>query len=335
MSQIITPGGPIRSAQSQKSSKSAPQPGDAGGNSTGSDQPVIVDITMENINDVLSLSATTPVLMDFWADWCEPCKALMPIVEKLANDYKGAFVLAKVNADEHPMIAQQLGVRGLPTLRLLKQGQFVEELTGAQTEEAVKSMLDKHVEAPEADDDSENDALIKQIKRARRLGAYPEALAALKEAIEKNPKHYEYQKWLAYILIDQKDFDGAETVVENLPSGEAARTAAAARLQFARISEALPSKEALASQLTQLRGADEKKGENSDEIAELIYNLGVQEVIAEAYSTALDHFMDLAARYSSYRDELGRKSLLLVFDLLGPNEPLAKQYRRKLFAMLH
>ena len=93
-------------------------------------------------------SHNRPVVVDFWADWCEPCKVLMPLLEKIATDYNGAFLLAKVNADEQGMIAQQFGVRSLPTVMVIQNGQPVDGFAGAQSEQEIMSMLGKYLPKP-------------------------------------------------------------------------------------------------------------------------------------------------------------------------------------------
>ena len=104
----------------------------------------IVEIDESNAQQLLiDESMTRPVVVDFWADWCGPCKQLMPILEKLADEYQGAFLLAKVNADEQQMLAQQLGVRSLPTVMVIKEGQPIDGFSGAQPESAVREMLEK------------------------------------------------------------------------------------------------------------------------------------------------------------------------------------------------
>lgn len=114
---------------------------------------VIIDVTMENAQSVLiETSHTRPVLIDFWADWCEPCKTLAPVLEALAQEYAGKFLLAKVNADELGPIAGQLGVRSLPTLILMQAGQPVDGLVGAQSAQAIRAMLDKYVQPAWKDD---------------------------------------------------------------------------------------------------------------------------------------------------------------------------------------
>ncbi len=106
----------------------------------------IVDINLENAKQLLvDESFTRPVLIDFWADWCAPCKSLMPILEKLANEYAGAFLLAKVNADEMGMISSQFGVRSLPTVILMKDGQPIDGFAGALPEKEVRELLEKYL----------------------------------------------------------------------------------------------------------------------------------------------------------------------------------------------
>jgi len=305
----------------------------------------IVDVTPENLGDLIAQSNTVPLLLDFWADWCEPCQALMPIVERLADAYQGRFILGKVNADDQPFIARQLGVRSLPTLKLIKEGQLVGELLGAQTEQAIRTFLDPHVAAPEASADSEGDALEAQVERARRMKAYPLALQALDEAIQKNPKHYLYQKLLAFVLIDQGDLDGAAHVVENLPEEDPHRLSAAAKLQFARqVTVAHPIDELL-DQLEQAQArfdhlfadhAPESDVERcKNEIADLLYTLGVLSVMSDDYSTAFDYFIRILSEFPNFRDGVGKASLLSLFDILGRDDVLSKQYRRKMFTLLH
>jgi len=109
----------------------------------------IVEISQENAQALLiDESFKRPVLIDFWADWCAPCKSLMPILETLANEYAGAFLLAKVNADEQQAITSQFGVRSLPTVMLVKDGQPVDGFTGAQPEPQVRELLEKYLPKP-------------------------------------------------------------------------------------------------------------------------------------------------------------------------------------------
>ena len=140
----------------------------------------IVEIDESNAQQLLiDESMTRPVVVDFWADWCGPCKQLMPILEKLADEYQGAFLLAKVNADEQQMLAQQLGVRSLPTVMVIKEGQPIDGFSGAQPESAVREMLDKHLPSPQADALMEAEKLLAE-------GDIPAALALYRSAWEES-----------------------------------------------------------------------------------------------------------------------------------------------------
>src|SRR5690554_5881430 len=110
---------------------------------------VIVDADAGNIQQLLELSMQVPVLLDCWAPWCEPCKNLMPVLEKLAREYRGAFILAKLNIDENQEIAAQLGVRSVPDVKLISQGGLVDHFQGALPEKQVREWLGRYFPAPE------------------------------------------------------------------------------------------------------------------------------------------------------------------------------------------
>ena len=108
----------------------------------------MIDITTENFeSDVIVASQTTPVLVDFWAPWCGPCKQLMPVLEKLETEYAGRFTLAKINVDDEQQIAGMFGVRSVPTVVLMVNGQPVDGFAGAQPEGQIRALLDKHLPA--------------------------------------------------------------------------------------------------------------------------------------------------------------------------------------------
>ena len=129
----------------------------------------IVNIDETNAAQLLiEESHKRPVVVDFWADWCEPCKVLMPLLEKIANEYQGAFLLAKVNADEQQMISQQFGVRSLPTVMVIQDGQPVDGFAGAQPENAVREMLEKYLPRPW-------DGLLQLAQEAMEKGEFAQA----------------------------------------------------------------------------------------------------------------------------------------------------------------
>ena len=109
------------------------------------DSPFIIDVTSENYQQVMEASFKVPVLLDFWASWCQPCLALTPVLVKLAEEYDGKFLLGKLNTEDEQEIAAQFGIRSIPTVKLFRDGQPVDEFMGALPEQAVRDFLDKHI----------------------------------------------------------------------------------------------------------------------------------------------------------------------------------------------
>ena len=109
------------------------------------DSPFIIDVTRDNYQQVMEASFKVPVLMDFWASWCQPCHALMPVLAKLADEYEGKFLLAKLNTEEEQEIAAHFGIRSIPTVKLFHEGQPVDEFLGALPEKAVREFIDRHI----------------------------------------------------------------------------------------------------------------------------------------------------------------------------------------------
>ena len=164
----------------------------------------VVNIDESNAQEqLIEESHNRPVVVDFWADWCEPCKQLMPILEKLAAEYAGAFLLAKVNADEQQTLASQLGVRSLPTVMVIKDGQPIDGFAGAQPESAVREMLEKHLPSPW-------NAKIAEATELLDAGDTAAALALLRGAWEDSNKLKELTLAYAGALVEANRLDEAK-----------------------------------------------------------------------------------------------------------------------------
>ncbi len=136
------------------------------------DSPFIVEVSRANFEQLLQTSFEVPVLIDFWADWCQPCHMLMPILARLADDYQGKFLLAKLNTEQEQEIAARFGIRSIPTCKLFRDGQPVDEFMGALPEQAVRQFLDKHMAR-------EPDPAVEQARQLLQAGDAKGAAAAL------------------------------------------------------------------------------------------------------------------------------------------------------------
>jgi putative thioredoxin len=165
---------------------------------------------MQNFqNLVLEKSINKPVLVDFWADWCQPCQTIMPMLAKLAEEYDGKFELAKVNADEEQELAAHFGIKSLPTMKLFYQGQIVDERMGAVPESDIRAMIDKHIV-------SESDQLVQAAMMAYQQGHTEQALEVLNNALAKDPDNAELKVTIAQMVYGEGDSKSAEVLLDSL-----------------------------------------------------------------------------------------------------------------------
>jgi len=288
-----------------------------------SQTPFIFDVTSANFEQlVLENSFHKPVLVDFWADWCAPCKALMPLLAKITEEYQGELLLAKVNCDIEQDVVARFGVRSLPTVVLFKDGQPVDGFAGAQPESAIRTMLEPHAQlppAPEAD----------QLEAAQALfaeGRIGEAENLLKQLLAEDNENAAALILYARCLAERAELGEAETVLNAVKGDEHKQALAAARAQltFLRQANDLPEVADLKSRLAQNAEDDEAT-----------YQLAIQQLARQQYETALDGLLKLFVRNRNYADGLPHKTLLQVFDLLGNDHPLVTTYRRKLYQAIY
>jgi putative thioredoxin len=289
-----------------------------------SDLPYIFDISgaasFEQL--VIENSFHKPVLVDFWAEWCAPCKALMPLLAKITEEYRGELLLAKVNCDIEQDIVARFGIRSLPTVVLFKDGQPVDGFAGAQAESAIRAMLEPHVSLPPAE-------AADPLESAHALfaeGRIDAAEALLKQTLSENSEQPAALILYARCLAERGELGEAETVLNAVQGDEHRQALAAARAQltFLRQAADLPDAAELKSRLAQTPGDDEAS-----------YQLAIQQLARQQYEAALDALLALFIRNRSYADGLPHKTLLQVFDLLGNDHPLVTLYRRKLYQAIY
>ena len=271
---------------------------------------------------VIQNSFHKPVLVDFWAEWCAPCKALMPLLAKITEEFRGELLLAKVDCDAEQDIVMRFGIRSLPTVVLFKDGQPVDGFAGAQPESAIREMLKPHVAepAPLAAD---------PLETARALFAeerFSEAEALLKRVLTENNENGAALILYARCLAERGELGEAEAVLNAVKGDEhkQALAGAKAQLTFLRQAASLPDGAELKSRLAQNPDDDEAS-----------YQLAVQQLARQQYEAALDGLLKLFVRNRSFHEGLPHKTLLQVFDLLGNDHPLVTLYRRKLYQAIY
>ena len=280
----------------------------------------IVNVTMANAKQLLiDESFQRPVLIDFWADWCAPCKVLMPILEKLANEYAGQFLLAKVNCDEEQHIATQFGVRSLPTVMVVKDGQPVDGFAGAQPEAAVREMLDKYLPKPW-------DMLLQQARELSAAGDHGGALNLLRRAYEDSRKRADIGIELAAVLLELNRLDEAQAQLDAIKLADRDQThqQLLAQLELRRQAAKTPAIQALEAELAR----------DPDNL-ETAYQLAVQFSQHQQHREALELLIGILRRNRDFQDGGAKKALLDIIAVLGNNDPLAKEYQRKLFSLMY
>lgn len=280
----------------------------------------VIDIDQSNAQQYLiDESFSRPVLVDFWADWCEPCKALMPVLEKLAAEFFGRFLLARVNADTQQMISSQFGVRSLPTVMLMKDGQPVDGFTGAQTEVQVREFLAKHLPKPWDEAAASAKLLLEQ-------GDAQSALPILQQASSESAQQANIQLLWAQALLMLNRVSAAEELLATIRMADQDEHyhLLMSQLELAQQAAKAPEIEQLESQLAQ----------SPDDI-ELTYLLSIQYGQHKYFGEALDMLYRVLQRDLGYREGEARRSFNDILAVLGKGDPLAIHYQRKLYTLLY
>jgi len=286
-----------------------------------SESPYVFEVNQQNFAAVVvENSQRVPVLVDFWADWCQPCQTLTPLLTKLAQEYRGGFILAKVNADAEQALAGHFRVRSLPTVMVVWQGQIVDQMVGVQPESAYRAVIDQLRANP-------GDQVLEQVDALWQRGRQKQAVELLREALKQEPDRVELKVALADKLIQLDRGEEARTLLQSLPVEERDRQPASgllARLQFADLAQGAPD----------LATLEAKVRAKPDDCAAR-RQLAARYVLAGEYEVALEQFMDILRRNPQFEDGAGRKGLIALFEMLGNEDPLVVTYRRRMFSLLH
>ncbi|MCS7221265.1 MAG: thioredoxin [Anaerolineae bacterium] len=279
---------------------------------------VVVDVNERDFQrEVIERSHEVPVVVDFWAPWCAPCRMLGPVLESLAQEFSGRFVLAKVNTDENPRLATRFGIQGIPAVKAFKNGRVIAEFVGAQPRPIVRRFIEQLLP-------NEVDAKVAEGRRLLAAGRFSEAEAQFQEVLSKQPDHPAALLGRAQALLGLGQDEAALKLLNQVPAATP-EGAEAARLR---------------AQVALRRWAD--NGDEADLKAHLTenpadlearYQLASLLASQQRYEEALEHFLEVIRRDRKFRNGDARQAMLHIFELLG-DHPLTRAYRNKLASVL-
>jgi len=264
----------------------------------------VLDVNQRDFqSSVVQRSHELPVVVDFWAPWCGPCRTLGPILERQAVAANGTFVLAKVNVDQNQQLAMQFGVQGIPAVKAFRNGAVVSEFTGALPEKEVRAWLAKLVPSPL----EQLVAEAQQLERTDPAGA----VALYQRVLQSDPQHGPSRLGLGRTLLLMGD-PQAETVLDEIKIGTPEYAVAQALLE-----------------LTPLLAANDTNSDGSGSVAER-WQQAANAVRQQQWSDALQHLLAIVQRDRAFGDDAARRAMLAIFALLGEHDLLVAQYRRQL-----
>jgi putative thioredoxin len=278
------------------------------------DFPAVVEVDERTFGqEVLVRSQEVPVVVDFWAPWCGPCRTLGPTLERLANEADGAFVLAKVNVDQNQRLAMNFQVQGIPAVKAFRDGKVVDEFTGALPENQIRAWLQGIAPAPA-------DSLAEEA--AKWEANDPEqAVANYRRALELDPQHAASLFGLGRMLIETGDSAGGAEALRAVPAGTPFYARAQGLLGmvdfFAGADDTDPA------------GLQARVADNPNDL-EARYRLAASLAQQEQYAEAMEQLIQIVMRNRAFHDDGARKALLALFETLGDEHPLVQEYRRKL-----
>ncbi len=285
------------------------------------DSTATTEATAKNFaSAVIEKSRETLVLVDFWADWCAPCRMLMPVLAALATEYSGKIQLVKVNTDKEPQLATEYGVRSLPTVKLFKAGQVVDEFMGVLPERAVRELIERYLDRPA-------DHQIRVAVELSATGQHDESIKLLAAALAEDPKYDKTRLALAEEQIEVGSLaDARQTLneVSDLVRFDAPFKVLIARLELAEIANSDVDRATLEKRISS----------NPDDLASR-EQLGAICFAAGENDAAMEQWLEIVRRGQGDIKDNGRENLIRSFEVLGSQDQDVTRYRRLLAQALN
>ena len=273
--------------------------------------------------DVIEASAEVPVIVDFWAPWCGPCKTLGPIIEKAVQDARGAVKLVKINVDDNQALAGQMGIRSIPAVYAFKDGRPVDGFTGALPESQIKDFI-KRLTGDQGPSPVEQ--ALEQAEALLADGQLEQAGGLYAQILQAEPENAEAMGGMAQIFVKMEDFERAREVLERVPAGGQdlpSVAGARAALELAEQASDLPDAAPLQARIE----ANPDDHEARIELATVLVAAGRRE-------EAVEQLLESIQRNRNWNEEAARKQLLQLFEAFGPTDPLTSTARRRLSSIL-
>lgn len=295
----------------------------------------MIDVTIENFEaEVINASMQTPVLVDFWAPWCGPCKVIGPLLEKLETDYGGRFKLVKIDSDQEQQLAAAFGIRSIPTVVMLKNGQPVDGFMGALPEGKIKEFLDKHVPAAEEleAEEAEEEAL-----DALAHGDTDAALEKLQHAVATDPANDEARFDYVKLLMQLGRHDDAKVAFAPVIAKAAGVQKLGALQHWMKAVDAASG--------ASIAAFDAQIATNKRDFAAR-FGRAQCLMAAQRWTDAMDELLDILMRNKAWNEDLARKTYIAILDIIEPpkpkvaegqippDDPTVASYRRRLSSVI-
>ena len=276
--------------------------------------------------DVIDASNDQPVIVDFWAPWCGPCKTLGPALEKAVRDARGAVRMVKINVDENQELAQQMRIQSIPAVYAFKGGRPVDGFVGALPESQIKQFVQR-LSAGGAKGPSPVEEAVEMAKEAVANGDHGRAATIFTQVLEHEPDNVDAIAGLARAYIARNDLERAKQTLDRAPKENAGHAEIAAARASLELAEAGGKAKGALGELKARVQRDPKDFEARYELASALFAAGEREA-------GVDELLEIIRRNRAWNEEAARKQLLKFFEAMGPTDPLTVAARKRLSSIL-